>query len=117
MTKAETKKKCGCKKAAKQETFFWQTTKVEKSLDTALKTLSARYPQLVPSKGDIKLVFEKNPGSSECSVKKEDGTITITYGKLNMALRMTGSILSGLGTPSCSAECRLLPIRNVRCHD
>ncbi len=77
------------------ETFRWQTASVEKELNTALLTLQKRYPRLSHSKGKILLSFQKITGSDECHASRTDNTITVTYGKLNMALRMVGNILSG----------------------
>jgi len=87
--------------------FSWDPASTDGKLATALKTLSKRYPALGTKKSGTKLVFKKGGKASECSVKAADGSITITYNKLNMALRMVGAVLSGVlpeNADSCPFE-------------
>lgn len=76
--------------------FCWDPRKTQTELAEALKVLGKRYPVLSTKKAETKLVFVQGGAPSECSVKKEKNVITITYSKINMALRMTGAILSGI---------------------
>ncbi len=77
------------------DTFVWNPKSTKKELASALKVLSGRYPALSTKKGTKKLVFKEGGKASECSVKVKDDTVTITYNKVNMALRMTGAVLAG----------------------
>lgn len=76
--------------------FSWDPKKTQSELAEALKTLSKRYPILSTKKADTKIVFVQEGNPAECSVKKEKNVITVSYCKVNMALRMTGTILSGI---------------------
>lgn len=76
--------------------FVWDPANTDEKLAAALKTLGRKYPQLSSRKGGTKLVFRKGGKTSECSVKTSEGTVTITYRRLNMALRMLGAVLSGV---------------------
>ena len=75
--------------------FLWDPKTTGKELASALKVLSAKYPALSTRSGKMKLVFKKGGKATECSVKTAGDTITVTYSKVNMALRMLGAILSG----------------------
>lgn len=83
------------KKQASPEMFLWDPKTTGKELASALKVLSAKYPALSTRSGKMKLVFKKGGKATECSVKTAGDTITVTYSKVNMALRMLGAILSG----------------------
>lgn len=78
------------------KTFVWTSKTTDKVLGSALQTLSVKYPALSTKKGEGKLVFVKGGKASECSIKLAKDTITITYNKVNMALRMVGALLSGV---------------------
>ena len=83
------------KKTAPAANFSWCAKTTPKELTSPLKVLSGRYPALTNKKGGIKLEFKKGGKASECSVKQTKDTVTITYNKPNMALRMVGAVLSG----------------------
>ena len=77
-------------------TFYWNAEKTPAVINSALKTLSGRYPQLKGCCGDMELVFEQNSDASVCSVKKNGNQYVISSGKANMALRMVGTLMAGL---------------------
>ena len=85
--------------------YTWNKKSAGADLTAALETLAVRYPALAPkTKGATEIVFEKSEDESICSVAREDGKIVISYGKLNMALRMVGAVLSGTmadGSENC----------------
>ena len=77
-------------------TFVWNPKATNPALAAPLRVLSARYPALRGKAGDTKLVFVEGGGAAECRVTQTGDTITITYNKVNMALRMVGAVMSGL---------------------
>ena len=77
-------------------TFYWNAEQTPAGIDAALKTLSVRYPRLKGCCGDVELVFEKNPDPSVCSVTQNGNQYVISSGKDNMALRMVGTLMSGI---------------------
>lgn len=86
----------------KNNGLWWDASATETVLDSALKVLAKRYPQLGGKKG-TELVFAKHDGDA-CSVKKAPGRYLIAYGKPNMALRMVGNILAG-AVPARAEQC------------
>lgn len=67
------------------------------TLDSAIKVLSKRYPALIAEKNSKpKIRFVKGDSPDLCSVKRDRDGFVITYGRENMALRMAGSIISGI---------------------
>lgn len=85
------------KKTSLPSSFCYDAKKTPGDIASALKVLAKRYPGLSGKKGSCELVFkldEKNP--SNCSVELKDNVCTVTYGKLHMALRMVGNIISGV---------------------
>ena len=93
-----------CKTVAKTG-YTWNKKSAGADLSKALETLSVRYPALDPkAEGATEIVFEKSEDESVCAVAKKNGKIVISYGKLNMALRMVGAVLSGTmadGSENC----------------
>ena len=84
-----------CKSVAKAG-YTWNKKSAGADLSKALETLAVRYPALDPkAKGATEIVFKKSDDESVCSVAKKDGKIVISYGRLNMALRIVGAVLSG----------------------
>ncbi len=77
------------------ESYGWNPKTTDAVLASALKTLSGRYPALTTKKGTKKLLFVKGGEASECGVSVNGDKITITYNKVNMALRMVGAVISG----------------------
>lgn len=88
-----------CKSVAKSG-YTWNKKSAGAALSRALETLAARYPALDPKAGGAgEIVFRKSDDESVCSVSREGGKTVIAYGRLNMALRMVGAVLSGAIPP------------------
>ncbi len=83
------------KTAAVPCSYTWDAKKTPAAIDSALRTLSKRYPALNPKRGNIRLVFTDNRNPSECSAAANGNIVTIASGKTNMAIRMVGAVLSG----------------------
>ena len=79
-----------------RKTFVWNPKATNRALATPLRVLSARYPALRSKAGDTKLVFVEGGEAAKCRVNQTGDTITITYNKVNMALRMVGAVMSGI---------------------
>ena len=80
-----------------QAGYTWKKKSAGADLSKALETLAVRYSALKPSaKGATELVFKKNEDESVCSIARNDDKIVITYGRLNMAIRMVGAVLSNV---------------------
>lgn len=76
--------------------FTWDASAPREIAD-ALKVISRYIPALKGGRKAAKLFFKKGKDAARCSaVRNEDGSYTITYGKMNMALRMVGNIVSGI---------------------
>ncbi|MBR4611420.1 MAG: family 20 glycosylhydrolase [Kiritimatiellae bacterium] len=77
----------------------------DKTLASALKVLARRYPALAAKKGEgVEIRFAAGGAPDECSVARDGAAYVITYGRPNMALRMVGSILSGI-VPKKAEQC------------
>ena len=93
-----------CKSVAKSG-YTWNKKSAGAALSKALETLAVRYPALdSKAKGATEIVFKKSDDECVCSVADEDGKIVISYGRLNMALRMVGAVLSGV-MPAKAEHC------------
>ena len=75
-------------------TYYWDAS-TPTEIAGALEVFSAKYPVLNAKNGKgIKLTFVKGKDPATCSLKAEKNEYIITYGKMNMALRMLGGIIS-----------------------
>lgn len=75
--------------------FWWNTSKTDKAISSALKILSKRYPALTGKKGEGKELRFVKGENNICSVENFNDGFVITYGSNNMALRMVGNIIAG----------------------
>lgn len=86
-------------------TYRWNTSKTEKAISSALKTLSSRYPALVGGKNAVEIKFVSSKKEAGiCSAHFDGKAWTIKYSATNMAVRMVGNILSG-AVPSAGENC------------
>lgn len=66
-------------------------------LAAAIPLLAERYPSLVRGATDCGLPvirFRRKSGSGGCTAARSENSVTVTYGRMNMALRALGQVLS-----------------------
>ncbi len=77
--------------------FQYIPEQLPKELAGALSLLSGRYPSLLrgPAGNTIPMLeFCRKPGLDGCKATRSKDTVTITYGRMNLALRAVGQLLS-----------------------
>lgn len=84
------------RKTETKQSFTWDPETTPAPIAGALKELSRTYPLLKGTKGAARLIFKQGREPEKCSVRKDGKDYVIEYGKPNMALRMVGSLLSGV---------------------
>lgn len=82
----------------------WNASQTDKTISSALKTLSARYPALAGGTGAVPVKFVKAPDGAPCTATHDGTSWTVSYSRPNMAVRMVGNIISG-AIPAGGEEC------------